>query len=148
MKLAFKSILFVSLLLSTITLTAQESEQKEEVKFTVIDEAPLFPNCTGTENERKRCTMQSVQRHIAQNFNADLPNKLGLSPGKKKISMVFKINHKGKVEDIVVDAPHPRLEKECKRVLKKLPRFKPGIVRGKAVGVKLSIPLTILVEEE
>lgn len=139
--------LFVSL---TFTLTAQEKvdylSEDSEVDFRIIEQVPVYPGCKGDQKKQKKCFVINVQKHIAQNFNANLPQKLDLSPGRKKITMMFKISSKGKVEDIEVMAPHPRLVKECKRVLKKLPRFKPGRTKGKAIGVKFSVPLTIDVE--
>ncbi len=139
--------LFVSL---TFTLTAQEKvdyiSEESEVDFRIIEQVPVYPGCKGDQKEQKKCFVINVQKHIAQNFNVDLPQKLDLSPGRKKITMMFKISRKGRVEDIEVKAPHPRLVKECKRVLKKLPRFKPGRTKGKAMAVKFSVPLTIDVE--
>ncbi len=145
-----KISLFTLLVSLTCVLTAQEKvdyiSEDSSVDFRVIDEVPVYPGCKGDQKEQKKCFIVNVQKHIAQNFNADLPQKLDLSPGRKKITMLFKISSKGKVEDINVTAPHPRLVKECKRVLKKLPRFKPGRTKGKAIGVKFTIPLTIDVE--
>ncbi|MDA8762380.1 energy transducer TonB [Flavobacteriaceae bacterium] len=44
------------------------------------------------------------------------------------------------------DAPHPKLQKEAIRIIKLLPKMKPGRQRGKAVGVKYTLPMRIEVE--
>ena len=79
-------------------------------------------------------------------FNADLPNNLGLSKGKKKVFIGFRINTKGTVDNILVRAPHPKLKEEVTRVMKLLPIIKPGTQRGKNVNVKYSIPFTLVVD--
>jgi protein TonB len=38
------------------------------------------------------------------------------------------------------------LQKEATRIIKKLPKMKPGKQRGKAVGVKYTLPMRIDVE--
>ena len=42
--------------------------------------------------------------------------------------------------------PHPKIESEVKDVMRQLPTMKPGRQRGKPVGVKYSIPFTLIVE--
>ena len=48
--------------------------------------------------------------------------------------------------DIRAKAPHPKLQKEAIRIVKLLPKMKPGRQRGKAVGVKYTLPMRIEVE--
>ena len=52
--------------------------------------------------------------------------------GKKRIIMLFKIDKVGNIVDIKAKAPHPRLQKEAIRIIKLLPKMKPGRQRGKA----------------
>lgn len=118
----------------------QKMESGEEVPFTIIETPPTFPGC---EEGDKKCFNKNLQRHVAKNFSSDLPNKLQLSSGKKRIMMRFKIDKVGKVVDIKVKAPHEELEKECTRVLEMLPDMKPGKQRGKAVTVKYILPMRI-----
>ena len=146
-----KRVILLSLsLFASVVMTAQTKENNangvKEVPFNIIEEVPIYPGCKGDQPALKKCFTSKVQRHIAQNFNARLPQRLKLPPGRKNIVMLFKIASTGKVEDISVTAPHPKLVKECKRILKKLPRFKPGRNGGKAIGVRFSVPLTIDVE--
>lgn len=118
----------------------------EDVPFTIIEDVPVFPGCKGSKAELKKCFNKKMQKHFAKKFDAELPNELGLSSGKKRLIMLFKIDRTGNIVDIRAKAPHPRLQKEAIRIIKLLPRMKPGRQRGKPVGVKYTLPMRIDVE--
>ncbi len=118
----------------------------EDVPFISIEQVPVFPGCTGTNDELKACFNKKMQKHFAKKFDSDLPNELGLTPGRKRVIMLFKIDHTGNIIDIRTKAPHPKLQKEAARIIKLLPKMKPGKQRGKAVGVKYTLPMRIDVE--
>jgi periplasmic protein TonB len=125
---------------------AEEEEVIEDIPFTIIEDVPVFPGCKGNKKELKACFNIKMQKHFGTKFNADLPNGLGMTPGKKRIIMLFKINKVGDIVDIRAKAPHPKLQKEAIRIIKLLPKMKPGRQRGKAVGVKYTLPMRIEVE--
>lgn len=112
------------------------------------ESVPIFPGCKKSKNivEAKKCFSKGVQNHFASNFNTKLPNRLGLSTGRKRVFIGFKINTKGKIIDIKVRAPHPKIKEEVIYVMKRLPKIKPGLQRGKPVSIKYSIPFTMIVE--
>ncbi len=118
-------------------------EIQEDVPFAVIDETPVFPGCTGTEIELKRCFSKKIQTHFVQRFNTNLVGQLNLSKGKKRIIMQFKIDKSGVVTGINVRAPHSKLEEEATKILKQLPDMKPGKQGGKEVAVQYTLPLRI-----
>ena len=118
----------------------------EDVPFTIIEDVPVFPGCKGSKKELKSCFNKKMQKHFQRKFNTDLPNDLGISPGKKGIIMLFKIDKIGNIIDIKAKAPHPKLQKEAIRIIKLLPKMKPGRQRGKAVGVKYTLPMRIEVD--
>ncbi|MDP2539897.1 energy transducer TonB [Tenacibaculum discolor] len=128
----------------------QEVEEVEEVvedvPFAIIEEVPVFPGCSGTKAQKKACLNKKLQKHIQRNFNAELANELGLSPGKKRIYVQFKIDKDGSITNVVARAPHPRLKKEAERVARKIPKMKPGRQRGRAVRVGYTLPITFNVE--
>jgi hypothetical protein len=117
-------------------------EEREEVSFMVIDKAPTFPGC---ESGDKDCFSNMVQKHFARNFDADLPNTLGLSSGKKRIFIGFKIDKEGNIVDVQARAPHKQIKEEVLRVMNALPIMIPGENKGKTVAVKYAIPFTIIV---
>jgi protein TonB len=121
-------------------------EVVEDVSFMIIENVPVFPGCKGNNNALKACFSKMVQKHFSRKFDADLPNELGLSPGRKRVFIGFKIDKEGNIVNIQARAPHPKIKSEVVSVMKKLPKMKPGRQRGKAVGVKYSIPFTLIVE--
>ena len=124
----------------------EEEVEDVDVPFAVIEDVPIFPGCKGNKSELKKCFNRKMQKHFVKKFDTDLPNELGLSPGRKRLIMLFKIDKQGNIVDIRVKAPHPRLEKEAARIVRLLPKMKPGKQRGKAVGVKYTLPMRIDVE--
>lgn len=118
----------------------------EDVSFMIIEDVPVFPGCKGSKDELKKCFSQKVQKHFSRKFDADLPNELGLSPGKKRVFIAFKIDRNGNIVDIQARAPHPKIKSEVVSVMNQLPKMTPGRQRGKPVGVKYSIPFTLIVE--
>ena len=46
------------------------------------------------------------------------------------------------VDPVVVRSVDPYLDKEALRVIKTMPKWKPGKQRGKAVRVKYTVPVT------
>jgi len=114
----------------------------EDVPFAIIEEVPEFPGCTGTRQEKSDCLNMSLKKHVVRNFDMGLAGKLGLSPGKKKIWIIFRIDEKGYVTDVNARAPHPKLKAEAIRVVNTIPRMKPGKQKGKAVGMKYTLPIT------
>lgn len=89
---------------------------------------------------------KNVSQHIAANFNKKLLSGLGLSPGRKRIFVSFKIDKSGHVINIQARGPHPMAEAEAKRVVKLLPTLEPGYQRGKPVIVPYSLPIVFKVE--
>lgn len=124
----------------------EEEDVVEDVNFMIIEDVPTYPGCSGNNQERRDCFSRMVQKHFVKSFNADLPNELGLPPGKKKVFIGFKIDKDGNVTNVETKAPHPKIKDEVEKVMAKLPKMKPGKQRGKPVGVKYSIPFTLVVE--
>jgi protein TonB len=124
----------------------EEEEVVEDVPFSIIEDVPVFPGCSGTKAQKKACLNKKMQKHVQRYFDAELANELGLAPGKKKIYLVFKIGKTGNIEQINARAPHPRLKKEAIRIAKKLPKMLPGKQRGRPVRVGYTLPITFNVE--
>ena len=118
-----------------------------EVPFAIIEEVPTYPGCTGGNAQKKECLSKKIQKVITKNFNNNLPNELGLSAGKKRIFVTFKISSEGKVIDITAKAPHPKLKAEAIRIMKLIPQLVPGRQRGKVVTVTYSLPIVFKVSE-
>ena len=118
----------------------------DDVPFAIIEEVPVYPGCKGTNAEKKKCFSAAIQKHVNKKYNTGLAGDLGLSPGKKRVFVMFKIDKSGKIVDVRARGPHARLEKEAIRVISLLPQMTPGKQRGRAVGVKYTLPITLIVE--
>lgn len=118
-------------------------DSKRDIPFSLIEKIPTFPGCS--END-KSCFNKKLQEHFITNFDKNLPNKLGLSSGKKRMVMIFKIDTSGEIVDVKVKAPAKKLEEEAERIIKMLPKMIPGEQDGKKVNVKYTLPLRIDVE--
>jgi len=118
----------------------------EDVPFAIIEDVPVYPGCKGSKAELKECLQEKIAKHVNSKFNADLASDLGLTPGIKKIFVMFKIDKTGNITDVQARAPHKRLEAEAIRVVESLPKMIPGKQRGRPVGVKYSLPIAFKVE--
>jgi protein TonB len=61
---------------------------------------------------------------------------------------MFKIDKNGYVTGIRARGPHVDLENEAIRTIGLLPNMIPGKQKGKNVGVKYTLPITLLVEKK
>jgi protein TonB len=129
-------------------IEVEESEEVvEDVPFAIIEDIPVFPGCEkGTKAQKKACFSSKISKHINKKFNAGLASDLGLTPGRKRIFVMFKIDKTGAITDIQARAPHPRLQQEAARVVKTLPKMTPGKQRGRPVSVRYSLPIAFQVE--
>lgn len=135
----------VDIEITDIVEVVEEEEIAEDVPFAIIEEAPIYPGCKGNKVERKKCFEKKIREHVSKEYDIDIAQELGLEKGKKKVYVLFKINNKGTVVDVQVRGPHARLEKEAFRVIKQLPQMEPARQRGRAVGIKYTVPITLLV---
>jgi len=124
----------------------EEEEVIDDVPFAIIENVPVYPGCKGTNEQKKKCMVDKITKHVGKKYNTGLASDLGLSPGKKRVYVQFKIDRTGKIVDVRARGPHKRLEKEAIRVVQLLPDMTPGKQRGRPVGVKYTLPITLVVE--
>ncbi|PKA83259.1 protein TonB [Ulvibacter sp. MAR_2010_11] len=122
-------------------------EEIADVPFAVIENVPIYPGCESASgnNAKKACMSEQIDKFVKKEFNGDLAGDLGLE-GIQRIFVRFKIDKNGNVVDVQARAPHPKLEEEAVRVVKRLPKMTPGKQRGKPVGVLYSLPIRFQVE--
>mgnify|MGYP000893994098 CR=1 FL=1 len=164
-----KNLIFTTIILFSITVDAQynsqfnrggrRNQQRQQPMTTPKQKPPKFnvemavgmtfyniEKVTKKIGIKKDSKKFIVVSSIFKKFNADLASDLGLSPGVKRIFVVFKIDKRGNIVDVMARAPHKRLQDEAIRVVKLLPKMIPGKQRGIAVGVKYSLPIAFKVE--
>ncbi len=122
-------------------------EEIADVPFAVIENVPIYPGCEKkkSNNEKKQCMSEKIQKFVQKKFNTELAGDLGLE-GRQRISVQFKIDKHGNVVNVRARAPHPKLQDEAIKVVKSLPKMIPGKQRGQAVGVLYSLPILFQVE--
>lgn len=126
----------------------QEGEViEEDIPFILIESVPVYPGCRGNNKKLRKCFTEKITRFFGKKFDANLATDLGLSEGKKRLFVVFKINKKGNIVDVQARAPHPVLEQEVKKIMNALPQMTPGKQRNKPVTVSYSLPITFLVKQ-
>ena len=124
----------------------EEEEVLDDVPFAIIENVPVYPGCKGTNEQKKKCMVAAITKHVGRKYNTGLAGDLGLTPGKKRVYVQFKIDKTGKITNVMARGPHARLEKEAVRVVELLPDMTPGKQRGRPVGVKYTLPITLVVE--
>jgi protein TonB len=129
-------------------IEVEEVEEDNDVPFNVIENVPIFPGCEKEKgnNAKKQCMSDKISKFVNKKFNTDLASDLGLS-GRQRINVIFKIDKTGNIVGVQARAPHPGLEKEAKRVIRMLPKMKPGKQRGKPVNVPYSLPILFQVQD-
>jgi len=102
----------------------------------ITDGMPVFP---GGEN--------ALLNFIANNL---IYPKDALSKGiQGKVFVYFVINKEGGVEQIEIkQSIHPLLDEEAIRVVKLMPKWKPGIQKGKLVKVAFTVPINFSLQKE
>jgi protein TonB len=127
----------------------EEIEEVEEeigdVPFALIQQVPIFPGCENA-SDKKKCMSEKINKYVNKKFDTGLGSELGLS-GRNRVSVQFKIDKNGDVVNVRARGPHPRLEQEAVRVIKGLPKMKPGEQRGQKVGVLYGLPINFVIQD-
>ncbi len=63
-------------------------------------------------------------------------------PVKEYKIVDIRVDEKGKINVLSVDAPHLIFEQEVRRVIEQLPLVKPGLLNGLPINVKYGLPIT------
>lgn len=108
-----------------------EEEPEEEKIFQVAEDMPEFPG-----------GQAALFKYLKDNIKYPSICQENGTQGRSTIQFV--VNRDGSiVEPVVVrSAGDPYLDKEALRVIKSMPKWKPGMQRGKAVRVKFTLPVT------
>lgn len=141
MKLIFKTFTVILMFLLSESCFSQESKNSN-VPFTVLEDVPMFPNCIDVErSEGRNCFMQEMNNHIKLNFR--YPKKAKKNKIQGRVTVMFLINYEGYVEitKIVAQEGTELLAEEAERIIKLLPKFKPGMFKGEPVDVMYAQPI-------
>ena len=124
--------LFLSLmLLLPMMVAAQNTENINEPVYLVVEIAPEFP---GGQTE--------LFRYLSENVH--YPEAAANEGIEGRAICHFVVDKEGWIRDVEVvrTAGHPLLDKEAVRVIKAMPRWKPGSRKdGKPVNVRFTLPI-------
>ena len=109
---------------------APEEEEEEEVVFVVVESMPEFPG-----------GQQALFKYLGDNVKYPVIAQENGIQGR--VICQFVVNKDGSIVDIEVvrSGGDPSLDKEAIRVIKSMPKWKPGKQRGKPVRVKFTVPV-------
>lgn len=116
-------------MIAIVERSGEEEEVEEEVPFALAEVRPEFP---GGE--------AALQKYIASHVQyPEVARDNGL---QGKVYVQFVINKRGEVENaIIARGIDAVLDKEALRVIQSLPKWKPGVQRGKPVRVSYTVPI-------
>ncbi|MCQ2348584.1 MAG: energy transducer TonB [Paludibacteraceae bacterium] len=107
----------------------QEEEEEDNVVFVIVENNPEFPGGT-----------QAMMKYLSENIKYPVIAQENGIQGR--VICQFVVNKDGSIVDInVVRSVDPSLDKEAIRVIKSMPKWKPGKQRGKPVRVKFTLPV-------
>ncbi|WP_055434949.1 energy transducer TonB [Lacinutrix algicola] len=154
MKNSILILLFISLthIVFSQDISSKSLDREEGiVDFNVIEHVPIYKGCDkkSTNSALKKCMSDAVNKHVLNYFNANIGDGLGLQDFKVKIYSQFTIDIDGTVTNIKIRGPHPKIEKEARRVINLIPTFtQPGMQLGKPVKVTFSLPITFNIKNK
>ena len=125
------------------SLDLSNEEVLENVPFNLVEQVPLFKPCQKSAiSEQEECFTKEIRKHVRKNFN--YPSEAYESNIQGRVFIQFVIDKTGKVDDLRIRGPYKGdlLEAEAERIIKKLPKLKPGKHNGREVKVKYGIPIT------
>lgn len=107
-----------------------EEEPEEQEIFEVVEQMPEFPNGG----------MAGLMQYLGKNIK--YPTIAQENGTQGRVTVQFVVNKDGSIVDAkVLRGVDPYLDKEAIRVISSMPKWKPGMQRGKAVRVKYTVPV-------
>jgi len=105
----------------------------QEPIFFLVEQMPEFPGGT-----------KALEEFI---HNAVKHNKAFKQGIQGKVYVSFIINEKGEVSDVrIARGVNPELDEEALRIIRSLPKWKPGTMRGVPVNVQFTVPINFTLQ--
>ena len=108
----------------------EEEDPEEQTIFEVVEQMPEFPNGG----------MAGLMQFLSKNIK--YPTIAQENGTQGRVTVQFVVNKDGSIVDAkVLRGVDPYLDKEALRVINSMPKWKPGMQRGKPVRVKYTVPV-------
>lgn len=112
-----------------VAVKVVEEEPEEQTIFEVVEQMPDFPG-----------GMAALMQFLGKNIK--YPTIAQENGTQGRVIVQFVVNRDGSIVDPrVVKSVDPYLDKEALRVIGTMPKWKPGMQRGKPVRVKYTVPV-------
>ena len=109
--------------------TVEEEEVVEQEIFEVVEHMPEFPG-----------GQAALMKYLGDNIK--YPTIAQENGTQGRVTVQFVVNADGSIVDArIIRGVDPYLDKEALRVINSMPKWKPGMQRGKAVRVKYTVPV-------
>ena len=113
-----------------VPVAVEEEEPEEQTIFEVVEQMPEFPNGG----------MAGLMQYLSKNIK--YPTIAQENGTQGRVTVQFVVNKDGSIVDAkVLRGVDPYLDKEAVRVIMGMPKWKPGMQRGKPVRVKYTVPV-------
>lgn len=113
-----------------VPVAVEEEEPEEQTIFEVVEQMPEFPDGG----------MAGLMQYLSKNIK--YPTIAQENGTQGRVTVQFVVNKDGSIVDAkVLRGVDPYLDKEALRVIGTMPKWKPGMQRGKPVRVKYTVPV-------
>lgn len=113
-----------------VPVAVEEEEPEEQTIFEVVEQMPEFPNGG----------LAGLMKYLSKNIK--YPTIAQENGTQGRVTVQFVVNKDGSIVDAkVLRGVDPYLDKEAIRVISAMPKWKPGMQRGKPVRVKYTVPV-------
>ena len=107
-----------------------ESQIEDREVYSVVDEAPQFPEAMQFISDNLRYPSAAQEEGI-----------------QGRVVVQFVVNKDGAISDAeVIRSLHPSLDEEALRIINMMPKWTPGKHKGEVVAVRYTIPVSFRIE--
>jgi len=119
---------------TVVEVFEEEEEVEEEEIFTIVETMPEFPG-----------GVAKMMEYLGKNTKFPPAAKANGISGRVFVN--FTVGKDGKIRDVkILRGVHELLDKEAKRVVLAMPKWKAGKQRGKTVNVSYNLPINFILK--
>ncbi len=120
----------------TASVVVKDTLTPDESVFEVVEQMPEFPG-----------GYKEMMKYIEQNMR--YPEEAKKAGTQGRVVVQFLVNKNGAISDVsVLHSVDRLLDAEAVRLVRSMPKWKPGMQKGKAVTVKYTVPLSFKLMED
>ena len=120
----------------TASVAVKDTLTPDEPVFEVVEQMPEFPG-----------GYKEMMKYIEQNMR--YPEEAKKAGTQGRVVVQFLVNKNGAISDVsVLHSVDRLLDAEAVRLVRSMPKWKPGMQKGKAVTVKYTVPLSFKLMED